>query len=69
MKKAAREAYFKVIASDHTNLIVFERGLVIHQNYTHLGASSDAYVSYSCCGPGVIEVLMATSVTVAVDLV
>ena len=55
-EKTAREAYFKVISSDHTNLIVSDRGLVIHPNYPQLGAIPDGYVNCSCCGPGVIEV-------------
>ena len=52
----AREAYFKIITSKHSNLIVSNRGLVIHPKYPHLGASPDGYVNCSCCGPGVIEV-------------
>jgi hypothetical protein len=55
-EKTAREAYFHKVASNHLNLTINERGLVIHPEYPHLGASPDGYVKCYCCGCGVIEI-------------
>ena len=55
-EKRAREAYFHKVASNHLNLTINVRGLVIHPEYPHLGASPDGYVKFYCCGCGVIEI-------------
>ena len=41
----------KKTQGEHLNLIIIDRGLVIHKDYPHLGASQ-----CMCCGCGVIEV-------------
>ena len=55
-EKTAREAHFHKVASSHLNLTITAKGLVIHPEYPHLGASPDGYVKCSCCGCGVIEI-------------
>ena len=42
--------------SNHLNLTINEKGLVIHPEYPHFGASPDGYVKCYCCGCGVIEI-------------
>ena len=55
-EKIAREAYFQKVAKSHLNLTITEKGLVIHPEYPHLGASPDGYIECHCCGCGVIEI-------------
>ena len=55
-ENTTREAFFHKVASSHLNLTITARGLVIHPEYPHLGASPDGYVKCSCCGCGVIEI-------------
>lgn len=55
-EKTARDAYFQKAVERHINLIVTDRGLVVHPRYPHLGASPDGYVKCHCCGSGVIEI-------------
>jgi len=55
-ERTAREAYFHKVANNHLNLTITARGLVIHPEYPHLGASPDGYVKCDCCGCGVIEI-------------
>ena len=55
-EKTARQAYQEKSIEKHLNLTISDRGLVIHKDYPHLGASPDGYVKCACCGCGVIEV-------------
>ena len=54
-EKTAREAYFHKAVQSHLNLTITNRGLVIHPQHPHLGASPDGFVKCYCCGSGVIE--------------
>ena len=55
-EKTARDAYLKNVVKNHLNVSVADRGLVIHPQYPHLGASPDGFIKCHCCGYGVIEV-------------
>ncbi len=55
-EQKAREAYFNKAVLSHLNLTLTDRGLVIHPQYPHLGASPDSFVKCRCCGNGVLEV-------------
>ena len=55
-EKTAREAYFHKAVKSNLNLTLTDRGLVIHPQYPHLGASPDGFVKCYCCGSGVIEI-------------
>lgn len=55
-EKKAREAYFHQAVQHHLNLNITDRGLVVHSQYPHLGASPDGYIKCSCCGHGVLEI-------------
>ncbi len=54
-EQKAREAYFHKAVLSHLNLTLTDRGLVIHPQYPHLGASSDGFIKCRCCGNGVLE--------------
>jgi len=41
---------------DHNGMSVSQCGLVIHLEFPHIAASSDALISCDCCGKGVVEV-------------
>ncbi len=55
-EQKAREAYFHKAVLSHLNLTLTDRGLVIHPQYPHLGASPDGFIKCHCCGNGVLEV-------------
>ena len=55
-EKTARDAYVKKIVDSHVNFIASDRGLVIHPQFPHFGATPDGFIKCDCCGCGVIEV-------------
>ena len=55
-EKTAREAYLRKEKDFHLNLVRSESGLVVHPQYSYLGASPDGCINCECCGRGVLEI-------------
>lgn len=55
-EKTAREEYVTKVRSNHINFAIRDKGLVIHPQFPHFGASPDGFVKCSCCGWGVVEI-------------
>ena len=51
----ARKRYKTISQKCHTNFSVSEMGLVLSVDWPYVGASPDAVVHCSCCGPGAAE--------------
>lgn len=47
---------YKNHVAGHDEVSVVSCGLIIHQDYSYIGASPDSLVSCKCCGKGVVEV-------------
>ena len=55
-EKTVRDAYIKKATGNHLHSSVRDRGLVIHPQFPHFGATPDGFVKCDCCGCGVVEV-------------
>ena len=58
----ARQAYIEEMMLLHQGFSCTKAGLVINPLYPHLGASSDGFVSCSCCRDGLVEIKCPYSV-------
>ena len=52
----AREQYYSLLSTQHTNFHVRLSGLHIDTQHPYLGASPDGIVSCDCCGTGLLEI-------------
>ncbi|XP_046562616.1 uncharacterized protein LOC124271511 isoform X2 [Haliotis rubra] len=55
-EKDALKHYQCLMMSSHFNLALSNSGLVVNQDFPHLGATPDSYLSCDCCGRGLVEV-------------
>lgn len=55
-EKTARDIYCSAVEKKHLNFTIELRGLVVHPEHPHLGASPDGVVICECCGLGVLEI-------------
>ena len=51
----ARKRYKVISQKCHSNFSVSETGIVLSVDWPYIGASPDAVVQCSCCGPGAAE--------------
>ena len=58
----AREKYKTMYQPFHNRFSLTESGLFIHPDYPFMGASPDGLVSCLCCGEGVCEIKVSSSV-------
>ncbi|XP_078660783.1 uncharacterized protein LOC144905166 [Branchiostoma floridae x Branchiostoma belcheri] len=52
----ARNAYFNKEKTKHSNLVIKETGLIVHNTKSYLRASPDGVVLCDCCPPRILEI-------------
>ena len=55
----AKEEYVRLMEGNHDSFEVTSAGLCVNPKAPHLGASPDGLIFCSCCGSGVLEVIVS----------